>query len=82
MNTPCRDCQQSPGFHAGLHVGHVWTAMRCRAYFTLNGADCTCIEAHNIDDAAYKALPYPACVQCRQPMADPLNDYCPDCATR
>lgn len=27
---------------ASLGVGHVWTAVSCPAYRTLDGADCTC----------------------------------------
>lgn len=28
--------------YAGLNVGHIWTAVSCPAYRTLDGADCTC----------------------------------------
>lgn len=38
----CPACPKSPGFHAGLHVGHVWTDTSCPAYRTLDGSDCTC----------------------------------------
>lgn len=45
MNAACEQCRTSPGFHAGLHVGHIWTETRCPAYRSGNGADCTCNRA-------------------------------------
>lgn len=32
----------SAGLDASLGVGHIWTAVSCPAYRTLDGADCTC----------------------------------------
>lgn len=34
---------------AGLGVGHIWTEVRCPAYRTLIGADCTCNQKEGAD---------------------------------
>lgn len=38
----CQQCSESDCYHAGLHAGHIWTNVRCPAYVTRNGDDCTC----------------------------------------
>jgi hypothetical protein len=40
----CQQCARVlDGYpHAGLHAGHIWTEVRCPAYRTLDGDDCTC----------------------------------------
>lgn len=40
--TPCELCAETPGHHADLHVGHIWTNRDCLAYSTRDGEDCTC----------------------------------------
>lgn len=43
--TTCAECSDrwdASGTDAGLGVGHVWTAVACPAYRTLNPADCMC----------------------------------------
>jgi len=42
LDAHCTTCQDSPARHAHLHAGHVWTAVRCPAYRTLDGRDCAC----------------------------------------
>jgi len=38
----CPQCHAQPGYHAGLHAGHVWTNVHCPAYATGLGSDCEC----------------------------------------
>lgn len=38
------------------------------------------VAVHNADDDEFKALPYPACLQCRGPLAYADDDVCPACA--
>jgi len=38
----CSDRWDAAGSDARLGVGHVWTAVRCPAYRTLDPADCMC----------------------------------------
>lgn len=38
----CEKCKAEPGFHAGLHAGHIWTNKECPAYKSQDGDDCTC----------------------------------------
>lgn len=38
----CPKCKETPGWHADLHAGHVWTNVDCPAYRTQDGDDCTC----------------------------------------
>jgi hypothetical protein len=34
------------------------------------------VAAHNADDAAFRALPYRACLECRQPVGNDTDDLC------
>lgn len=41
----CDKCQQTPGYHADMHVGHVWTNTRCPAYQSRDATDCNCQQS-------------------------------------